>query len=248
MDQPSLKILHFSDLHYGRITDQAIRELDRFIDLHRQEIHLIIFTGDFTQRARTSEFQSARGFLDNLKIPFFIIPGNHDVPLYNLFLRFLFPYRKYMRHLGNISPHFYEDERIAIYGLWTVNNFSVKEGIVRKNEMTELREKFAEVPVGKIKIIAAHHPLTDLASYPEILKVKPDLMLWGHEHQSLVEYVDGPNSPLIVAAGTAISSRTRAEANSFNMIEIGKGLKVVTYVLGEQGFEIQVSDEAHLNL
>lgn len=235
---PSLKILHFSDLHYGRITSEAVDHLKLFIDRHRQEIHLIIFTGDFTQRARTEEFRAARLFLDELKIPFFIVPGNHDVPLYNLFLRFLFPYKKYKRHLGEVSPHFYEDESIAIYGLWTVDKFSIKDGKIPSKELTDLTEKFSKVSKDKIKLIASHHPLNDLKTFQSIVDLKPHLLLWGHEHQSRIEHVEGPKSPLIVAAGTTTSSRLRKEANSFNLIQVDDVIRVMTYANSSHGFEL----------
>lgn len=235
---PSLKILHFSDLHYGRITSEVVDHLKMFIDRHREDIHLIVFTGDFTQRAKTQEFKAARQFLDSLDIPFFIVPGNHDVPLYNLFLRFLFPYRKYKRHLGEVSPHFYEDEKVAIYGLWTVDNFSIKDGKVKSKELSDLKEKFSKVPADKVKIIACHHPLNELDVFKDILIVHPHMLLWGHEHQSRITHVDGPKSPLIIAAGTTTSSRLRKEANSFNLIQVDDVIRVMTYVNSPHGFEL----------
>ena len=83
------KVMHISDLHFGR-TDPAVvmalRETER-----RLVPHLIAVSGDLTQRARKHEFVAAREFLDSLAAPKIVVPGNHDVPLYNVIARFLTP-------------------------------------------------------------------------------------------------------------------------------------------------------------
>jgi 3',5'-cyclic AMP phosphodiesterase CpdA len=43
------------------------------------------------------EFGEARAFLDRIASPKLVVPGNHDVPLYNLFTRFITPLARYSR-------------------------------------------------------------------------------------------------------------------------------------------------------
>ena len=62
---------------------------------------VVVVSGDLTQRARTEQFKEARRFLDSLPTPQIIVPGNHDVPLYDIFGRLLQPLDKYRRYITN---------------------------------------------------------------------------------------------------------------------------------------------------
>ncbi len=225
MSEP-FSFIHLSDLHFGRIHCDILRDLEAFIERRKEEIDLAILTGDFTQRARSQEFKDAREFVSSLSCPLFIVPGNHDVPLYNLFLRFLSPYKKFMKYLGPFAQNYYEDDRLAIYGLWTVDNFSVKDGRLSSKDLRCIEERFAKVPAEKIKIVASHHPLEAMKKehMDRVLDLDPHFFLWGHEHQSQVRsYHDDRKFPLVVASGTSTSSRTRAEVNSFNYVTVMDG-------------------------
>ena len=80
------KIAHISDLHFGAADEQVAERLVESIDELRPD--LAVVSGDLTQRARPSQFREARAFLDRLKSFQLIVPGNHDVPLYNVVGRF----------------------------------------------------------------------------------------------------------------------------------------------------------------
>jgi 3',5'-cyclic AMP phosphodiesterase CpdA len=221
----SFSIIHLSDLHFGRIQSATLEHLDHFMEQRKAQIKIAIVTGDLTQRARKKEFLAAKDFITSLDSPLFVVPGNHDVPLYNLFLRFLSPYKKFLRYLGPFAQNYYEDEQIAIFGLWTVDNFSVKNGKLRKRDLQEITEKFRAAPEHKIKIVACHHPLFKLdqselkVDVKELMKLSPHFFLWGHEHQSgITSLHENELFPIVLASGTTTSSRTRVEANSFNYI------------------------------
>ena len=68
-------------------------------DVAAQEPTLVVVSGDFTQRGTRSEFEQARSFLSSLSAPFFAVPGNHDVPMLNLFTRLANPYALYQRYI-----------------------------------------------------------------------------------------------------------------------------------------------------
>ena len=89
------RLFHVSDLHFGR-QDQAA--IDWFAaTVHAERPAAVICTGDLTQRARSREFEAATRFLESLPVPVTIEPGNHDLPYFNLFERFVRPYRRYGR-------------------------------------------------------------------------------------------------------------------------------------------------------
>lgn len=247
MNRP-FSIIHLSDLHFGRIHHDILHHLDEFLRLRRKEIRLAILTGDLTQRARKQEFLDAKEFIDSLHSPLFVVPGNHDVPLYNLFLRFFSPYKKFLRYLGPFAQNYYEDEELAVYGMWTVDNFAVQTGKVRKRDLNEVEEKFSQLGESKIKIIASHHPLLAI-DHPQIkehmkriLDLSPHFLMWGHEHQSGVTSLHADKMfPMILASGTSASTRTRSESNSFNYLTFNQDDFVVevyrhSKILG--GFEV----------
>lgn len=235
MDILPLTIMHLSDLHFGRISQKVLFDLETFIRSRKEEIHLAILTGDLTQRARSHEFKQARDFLNTLGCPLFLVPGNHDVPLYNIFLRLFSPYKKFLKYIGPFATNFYEDERVAVYGLWTTDNYTIKTGKISTRDLREAEAKLSKVSPDKIRIIASHHPLTSI-NHPRIksdllrlTSLSPHFFLWGHEHHAQVhEMVSGKS--YIVASGTSASTRTRSEANSFNLIRLeGRKGKVEIY-------------------
>ncbi len=207
-------------MHFGRIYAPAFHGLRTFLWDHRHDIHLVIITGDLTQRAKEKEFLLAREFLESLSMPVFIIPGNHDVPLFHLGLRFLNPYKRFCQFLKPWSSSCYEDDKVMVCGLWTTNNFTIKKELIHGHEL-EMLEKRLLTARGKLRIIASHHPLTPdhlSLKLQRLLKLEPHLFLWGHEHQSKVTtFSDFPNT-VAVAGGTCVSSRIRSEQNSFNEI------------------------------
>lgn len=229
-------IIHLSDLHFGRIHPVTLEHLDQFMTERKDDIKLAILTGDMTQRAKTEEFLAAKEFMHSLNAPLFVVPGNHDVPLYNLFLRFFSPYKKFLRYLGPFAQNYYEDENVAVFGLWTVDNFTIQSGKLRAEDLEEIEEKFRNVSPEKIKIIACHHPLFSIR-HPKIKKdltrlmdLKPHFILWGHEHQSSISSVhENELYPIILASGTSVSSRIRIEANSFNYM-----------TFTDEGFSIEI--------
>jgi len=90
-------IIHVSDLHFGRVNPAILSPLVAFIRGARPD--LVAVSGDLTQRARTREYLAAREFLRSIPFPQIVVPGNHDVPLHNLFSRFVRSLDRYRRYI-----------------------------------------------------------------------------------------------------------------------------------------------------
>ncbi len=86
-------LVHLSDLHFGTEQPECIRALGDFCALHQPE--LIVVSGDLTQRARFQQFYACKQFLESLKRPYLVVPGNHDIPLFHLWNRFISPFARY---------------------------------------------------------------------------------------------------------------------------------------------------------
>ncbi len=230
------KILHISDIHFGRV-DYAVAE--KLIEkVGGLEIHLTIVSGDLTQRARSEQFKEAKEFLDKLPSPQIVVPGNHDVPLHNVFARFLSPLEKYKKYITENLEPFYRDEEIAVIGINTARSLTIKDGSISAEQIAGIREKMCGLGDELLKAVVTHHPFDLPAGFdeddivdnaetamPQIADCGADVFLSGHLHVSHIAHtanrykLDSGRNALVIQAGTATSTRGRGEANSFNVIE-----------------------------
>ena len=229
------RIVHLSDLHFGRVNPVLIDPLMSII--RKVEPDLVAISGDLTQRARSHQFQQARSFLDTLPKPQIVVPGNHDIPLHNLFSRFLEPLTKYKRYITEDLQPVYEDDELVVIGVNTARSSVFKGGRINRSQVDRLRDKFCSLRNGVIKVVVTHHPFDlpeghderDLVgrarmAMTELAECGADLFLAGHLHISHTGHTKRYNirghSALVVQAGTATSTRERGEANSFNFLRI----------------------------
>lgn len=228
-------IVHLSDLHFGRVNPLLI---DPLISIVREaEPDLVAISGDLTQRARSYQFQEARSFLDALPKPQIVVPGNHDIPLHNVFARFFEPLTKYKRYITEDLQPAYQDEEVVIVGVNTARSLVFKGGRINRSQVGRLREKFCSFGSRVVKIVVTHHPFdlpeghdeSDLVGRAKmamtgLAECGADLFLAGHLHISHTghtkRYKIHGHSALVVQAGTATSTRARGEANSFNLLRI----------------------------
>ena len=75
-----LRFVHISDTHIGSPNGGAEEDLRRTVkDINeRNDIAFVVITGDITELGTDDELRSAKAILDGFKIPWYIIPGNHD--------------------------------------------------------------------------------------------------------------------------------------------------------------------------
>jgi 3',5'-cyclic AMP phosphodiesterase CpdA len=227
-------IVHLSDLHFGRIDYTLLEPVIATVTELKPDA--VVVSGDLTQRARSHQFKEAREFLDKLPSPQIVVPGNHDVPLHNVFARFLQPLDKYKEHITDDLLPFYADEEMAILGINTARSLTIKDGRINEEQIEAIRARLCPYPDEVVKIIVTHHPfdlpeghheddLVDRAqlAMEAIAKCGADVLLAGHLHvshtgHSSARYKIAGHSALVVSAGTATSTRGRGETNSFNLL------------------------------
>jgi 3',5'-cyclic AMP phosphodiesterase CpdA len=228
-------LVHLSDLHFGTVRQEIVLPLLSLLE--RIQPDLIAISGDLTQRARKEQFAAAREFLDAIRFPKIVVPGNHDIPLYNLFARFVLKLARYKRYISDDLEPFYSDPEIAVLGINTARSATFKGGRVNSRQVARMQKRLGPLN-GVTKIVVTHHPFDLPEAYPDKALVGRarramqqlvgsgiDLFLAGHLHIGLSEptalrFQIGGRSPLMIQAGTALSSRVRGEANSFNVIRI----------------------------
>jgi 3',5'-cyclic AMP phosphodiesterase CpdA len=229
-------IAHLSDIHFGRVDSRIIEPLVQTIEALSPD--LVGVSGDLTQRARRSQFREARQFLDKLRFPVLVVPGNHDVPLFNLAARFIDPYGGYRRYIQeNLEPVYESDELIAV-GLNSARPFPFHGGgRLNQRQVARAAAKLKSAPPGAVKIVVTHHPFdlpethgdehligrSDMAMR-QLSDAGADVFLAGHLHVSHVghtaaRYRIAGQSALVVQAGT-ISARGRGELNTINVLRL----------------------------
>ena len=228
-------IVHLSDLHFGRVNPALLDPLIRTV--REVEPNLVAISGDLTQRARSYQFKQARSFLDALPKPQIVVPGNHDVPLHNIFARFFEPLTKYKRYITDDLQPVYQDEEMVIVGVNTARSLVFKGGRINESQVSRLRDKFCSFGTEVVKVLVTHHPFDLPEGHDErhlvgrakmamtgLAECGADLFLAGHLHISHTghtkRYKIHGYSALVVQAGTATSTRERGEANSFNLLRI----------------------------
>lgn len=230
-------LVHLSDLHFGRVDYTIVNGLIKKI--HEIAPDVAVVSGDLTQRARSAQFKEASRFLRALPAcPQIVVPGNHDVPLYNVFDRFAAPLEKYKKYITEDLQPFFADEEIAVVGVNTARSLTVKDGRINDEQIADVRAKMCGLDNRMLKIVVTHHPfdlpegfdeddVVDNAerAMPLIADCGADVFLSGHLHVSHISStanrykLDSGRTALVIQAGTATSTRGRGEANSFNVIE-----------------------------
>jgi 3',5'-cyclic AMP phosphodiesterase CpdA len=254
-----LTLLHASDLHFGR-PHHAAAAHDFHAFVHREPPDVLVFSGDFTQRAKIHEYEAARAWLDTLPdVPTVVTPGNHDVPLYRVLERLGAPYRNYRRY---ISADLDTVTRVPGAIVVSLNSAAphraIVNGRIRTEQLTFARQAFAASERSDLRVVVAHHHLAPAPDYEgdrplpggrHILDALEgmgvELALGGHLHRayignSLDVYPgeDRDRGIVIVQSGTTTSHRGRARErakNSFNRIEVDADRIRITHFLRFEG-------------
>lgn len=234
-------LIHITDLHFGKIAPGVLHRLEEQIALMRPD--MCIISGDLTMRSRPDEWRQARAFLDRLPVPYMVIPGNHDLPYFNLYERFRHPYRRFQKYINEDLNPTYTDEFMAIMGInsarsW-VPHYTWKEGGISPAQVKAAESFFRNAGNRVFKIVFTHHPFLPPPEHPRTYLIRGallaltafesagvDLLLGGHLHLSYIDDASSfhaaiKRSMICVQGATATSTRLRKKVpNGYSRIQL----------------------------
>lgn len=232
-------LLQISDPHFGTEQPPVVEALARLA--RKQAPGVLVLSGDITQRARPRQFAAARAFVDRLAIPQqLVLPGNHDIPLFDLPARLFWPYANYRRAFGaDMEPLLDLPDLLAI-GVNTTRAHRHTDGEISAAQVQRVCERLRSAQPGQLRLVVTHQPVHVTRPQDEHDRVHgsaaavrawsaagADLVMGGHIHLPYIRllrdrFPELPRRIWCVQAGTAVSSRIRREApNSVCLLRYG---------------------------
>lgn len=239
-----IRLFHISDLHFGREDVAALRWFETVVQAEVPDA--IIVTGDLTTRARQAEFRAAGEWLKGLDRPITIEVGNHDLPYFDLFARFVRPYRRYAA-IKHMLERPLDLAGVAIVPLKTTARFQWRlnwsKGHVGTYSLQQTLALVEAAPPEAVIFVVCHHPLVEAGTHMRaqtrngaialdaLATAGVDVVLTGHVHDPFDRVHEcGSRSVRLIGAGT-LSERVRATRPSFNEIRIDGPIETVLRVM-----------------
>jgi 3',5'-cyclic AMP phosphodiesterase CpdA len=212
------------------------------------------------------QFKAASAYLNRLRRAghrLLLVPGNHDIPLYDLATRFMAPLQRYRRYIESTLCPWFENDDVAVLGLNTARSLTIKDGRINHDQIALMHERFRAVPPHKTRILVTHHPLFAMpigkgGELSEAVGHHDDavvaaceagvhIALAGHFHRTYAEaarkMVEKAGASLVIQAGTATSTRLRNdEPQSFNWIHTNGSAELELQVIVWDGAGFQRAD------
>ena len=231
------RLLQISDMHFGTEQPDVMAALLGLSNDKKPDV--LVVSGDITQRATAEQFSRARAFCDSLKIAQMVsLPGNHDIPLFNLLARVLHPYAAYQKAFGQALEPELVTPTLCLSTVNTTRWWRHKNGEVSAAQIDRVCEQLSRAAPQQLRVVVVHQPVYVLRPQDEHDRLRgwqpavrawaaagADIVMGGHIHLPYVCELSASVNDLsrrmwCVQAGTAVSSRIRREApNSVNLLE-----------------------------
>ncbi|MDO9435264.1 metallophosphoesterase [Hydrogenophaga sp.] len=224
-------ILQISDPHFGTEVPEVVRALRRLGQQLKPE--LVVLSGDITQRARRAQFAAARVFMSGFDASRLVLPGNHDIPLFNLWGRMVRPYAGHRAAFGDALEPTFHSRELMVLGVNTTRPYRHKNGEVSAAQIERVVQRLARGTAQQLRVVVVHQPIEVMREQdtPDRLightnaqlawsAAGADVVMGGHIHLPYVLPLHGLARPMwVVQAGTAVSKRVRPGApNSVNVL------------------------------
>ncbi len=230
------RIAHISDLHFSAKSLEQVTALERSICEMAPD--MVVISGDLTRSGKKEEFQQARAFVDLLRVPTMVLPGNHDIPMPGLWARLKAPSQRFESYFSDM-PAFLETSDLLVVGLNTAvgwqPGFDWSLGYLVPSRVEAAAAMLAAQDGKKLRIVVCHHPLHPHPldpgrsrtfggpkAFDRLCSAGMDLLLHGHLHRTDSRYFAAPQGGQVceVCANTALANRQRGGPAGYNIIDV----------------------------
>ncbi len=227
-------LLQISDTHFGTEQAPVVQALAALA--HQLRPDVIVLSGDITQRARPAQFAAARAFAGGLGAPVLAVPGNHDIPLLDVWARLRHPYARYSAAFGADLEPVHQAGDLLVVCVNTTRAWRHKHGELSAQQVERVAQRLAGAAPAQLRVVVVHQPVAVMRTQdePDLLRghaaalqrwaaAGADIVMGGHIHLPYVMALPGLARPLwAVQAGTAVSARVRdGVPNSVNLLRWG---------------------------
>jgi len=235
------RLIHLTDLHFGLHRPSLVQPLRAAILANTPDV--VVASGDLTHRARAGQFRQAMAFLRDLGVRIMVVPGNHDMPLFDLFTRLLHPFGPYRAGVsGDLAPML-QVGRLRLFGINTADPFSRRGGVVRAGEVDRICRAMRAGPQDVTNILVCHHPMEEPpgfergetrgapAAMAQLAAAGLHMALSGHLHhwQTGLGISDSATRKIFqMQTGTALCDRLRERDHGFTVMDVGADRVSVT--------------------
>ena len=204
-----------TDTHIGSPSGAAEEDLRRTVaDINAMtDIDFVVITGDITELGTWQELRTAKQILDGLKVPYYIIPGNHDTGWSESgglgFTKVFGDDKFYLQHNG---VHFVANASGPYVRM--------SDGHIPRNAVNWMKEKLSGINKSEPIVFINHYPLDEgLDNWYEaidMLKQKNTVLaLCGHGHNNRPVKAEG-----IPAVMGRSNLRARAPEGGYNLVDV----------------------------
>lgn len=213
LNAQEFKFVFVTDTHIGSTTSEE--DLKRTIaDINKLEnVDFALFTGDITEMGTDEELALAQDFVSQLKIPYYVLPGNHDTG---------------WSESGGVSfieefgadKFVFEHEGYKIIGTASGPYVRMSDGHIPRDAIVWLDSVLAATPKEQPIIFINHYPLDNsldnwFEATDRLRKYNTQFALSGHGHRNRALNFEG-------IPGTMGRSNLRAndEIGGYNIVHV----------------------------
>ena len=223
---PQVKVFRFaflSDTHIGSPDGKAEEDLKRTVaDINQMhDISFVVITGDITELGTNDEIKRAKQLFDELKIPYYIIPGNHDTGWSES------GGDSFIKIFGNDKFSF-EYNGIRFLGCASGPYLRMSDGHIPRGAINWLDKELKNVKPQQPVIFLNHYPIDNsLDNWYEITDRLRYFNTWailcGHGHANRA--MNFEDIPAVMGRSNL---RARAEVGGYNLVDIRSDSMIFT--------------------
>ncbi|WP_207432003.1 PQQ-binding-like beta-propeller repeat protein [Sabulibacter ruber] len=211
----SFRFAFVTDTHIGSPNGGAEEDLQRTISDINQlpNIDFVLLTGDITEMGTDKELKLAKQIISQLKVPYYIVPGNHDTGWSES------GGVSFIKEFGS-DKFVFEHQGIKFIGCASGPYVRMSDGHIPRDATVWLDSVLAKTPKTQPIVFVNHYPLDNgldnwYDAIDRLKKYNTQFSICGHGHQNRVADSEG-------LLGTMGRSNLRAKdaIGGYNLVEM----------------------------